>query len=170
MEAQKSRKPTARAFCYFSFFFPLFWSLPLPWHWGQTGLLWRGCSLPGWHPPSQPAPAGLGVRVAPCSPAVFTCFVASASPTSEAGKGNPAHLPAGWLVLGGSRQRLFVGSLLLGAGARRPSPLFIQHPRAGYKRLPVKISFGTSILGRAFAKEKYCRQALGKQRYSSRGK
>lgn len=94
---------------------------------------------------------GPAVPAASHSPAVCICFVAAANMTSEAGVGNLAHVLAGWLVLG---------------GARHPRPLFIQQCQAGYKRLPVKISFGTSIQERAFAKEKYCQQALGKHNSS----
>lgn len=112
---------------------------------------------PGWACGRLPAPLQFSLR-------------GLCKPHQQGWEGKPSPSPSRLAGFGGSRQRLLVGFLLLGGGARRPSPLFIQHRQAGYKRLPVKISFGTSIQGRAFAKEKYCRQALGKQRYSSRGK
>lgn len=192
-KTQKSSKPTARAFRYFGFF-PLFLVFALPLALEKGFLLQPGPDqaalarlwLAGLAS-TEPALARLGVPVAPCSPTVFICFVASR--TSEAGEGNPAHLPVGWLVSGGGggggEQRVALcGVPSAGRGISptpptstptppplpRPSPLFTQHWRAGYKRLPVKMSFGTSIPERAFAKEKYCCEALGKQRYSSRGK
>lgn len=76
---------------------------------------------------------------------------------------------AGWFQ-GGAESSSLWGPFCWERELTAPAPLFIQHRRAGYKRLPVKISFGTSIPERAFAKEKYCRRALGKQCYSSGGK
>lgn len=136
----------------FLFFSPLFWVFVLALALGrrlflqlepdQAALarLWLAGLAPG--EPARPGRTGHAVCI---------CSMAAANTTSEAGEGNLAHVLAGWLVLG---------------RAHRLSPLFIQQCWAGYKRLPVKISFGTSIPERAFAKEKYCQQALGKHNSS----
>lgn len=51
-----------------------------------VALLWHCCHRPGWHPPGRPALLGLGMPGTPCSSMVFICFVATARPTSEAGR------------------------------------------------------------------------------------
>lgn len=133
-------------------FFPLFLVFALPLALGKgilqqleldqaaVALLWHCCDWPGWHPPGQPALLGLGMPGTPCSSMVFICFVATARPTSEAGRET---WPISHWV--GSREGES-GSLwgpFSGRGSTLPQPLFIQYPWAGYQSLPVKISFGT---------------------------